>query len=147
MAVNGAFARVGDQGARDPTTPLSPDEVDYPRTHPAGIEEEGGSDFGFAVGGIEARFRAAIFHQKDCVSIVLRDDPRKLLSFEHIGLPPKIAKPLRRPRGLILVTGPTGSGKTTTLGHDGQLHQPTRDRHIITIEDPIEYYHRTRSSS
>jgi twitching motility protein PilT len=72
---------------------------------------------------------------------VLRLIPSKLLSFEQIGLPPAVLPLLRRPRGLILVTGPTGSGKTTTLATMIDWVNQNLDRHIVTIEDPIEYYH------
>ena len=78
------------------------------------LQEEGGTDFGFAFGDA-ARFRVSIFRQKGNVSIVLRLIPSKFLSFDEIGLPPIIRSLCRRPRGLFLVTGPTGSGKTTTL--------------------------------
>ncbi|MCG3138078.1 MAG: Twitching mobility protein [Phycisphaerae bacterium] len=104
------------------------------------IQEEGGTDFGFAFGD-QARFRVSVFKQKGNISMVLRLIPFKLLSFEDIGLP-KICKALcRRPRGLFLVTGPTGSGKTTTLATMIDYINTNFDRHIVTIEDPIEYYH------
>ena len=102
------------------------------------LQEEGGSDFGFAYG--ETRFRVAIFKQKGNVSITLRLIPSELLTFEQIGLPPTVAELCTRPRGLFLVTGPTGSGKTTTLASMINFINQTIDRHIITIEDPIEYY-------
>ena len=83
------------------------------------LQETGSTDFGFAFsssdGLAKARFRVAVFRQKGHVSIVLRKIPYKLLTFEEIGLPPICAELCRRPRGLFLVTGPTGSGKTTSL--------------------------------
>ena len=105
------------------------------------LQEEGSCDFGFAY-GTEARFRVACFRQRGDISIVLRLIPNKLLTFEEIGLPPICKELVRRPRGLFIVTGPTGSGKTTSLATmvdfiNGQLS----DRHIVTVEDPIEYYH------
>ncbi len=103
------------------------------------LQEEGGSDFGFAYGD-QARFRVAIFKQKGNVSLVLRQIPSTLLTFEQIGLPSQVADLCRRPRGLILVTGPTGSGKTTTLASMVSFINQTMDKHIITVEDPIEYY-------
>jgi len=104
------------------------------------FEESGSGDFGFAFGN-DCRFRVAIFKQKGCASLVLRRIPNKLLTFEQIGLP-KIAEQIcRRPRGIFLVTGPTGSGKTTTLASMINYINNNFDRHIITIEDPIEYYH------
>ncbi len=104
------------------------------------IQEEGGTDFGFAFGDA-GRFRVSVFRQKGNISLVLRLIPTRLMSLEEIGLP-KICKALcRRPRGLFLVTGPTGSGKTTTLAAMINYINEKFDRHIITVEDPIEYYH------
>jgi twitching motility protein PilT len=104
------------------------------------IKEKGGSDFGFAYGD-KARFRVAIFMQKGCVGMVLRLIPSKMLSFDQLGLPMSVRNLLTRPRGLILVTGPTGSGKTTTLCTMINFINEEMDKHIITVEDPIEYYH------
>ncbi|EKD27889.1 MAG: hypothetical protein ACD_79C00507G0003 [uncultured bacterium] len=104
------------------------------------IQETGSSDFGFAFGDI-ARFRVAILKQKGYYGMVLRLIPNRMLSLEEIGLPVSIKDLLFRPRGLILVTGPTGSGKTTTLASLINIINAERDSHIITIEDPIEYYH------
>ena len=104
------------------------------------IQEEGGTDFGFAF-GTAGRFRVSVFRQKGNISLVLRLIPYKLLSFEDIGLPNLCRALCRRPRGLFLVTGPTGSGKTTTLATMIDYINDNFDRHIITVEDPIEYYH------
>ncbi len=103
------------------------------------LQEEGGTDFGFAFGDA-ARFRVAVFKQKGNVSIVLRQIPNKILTFEQLGLPKICAALCRRPRGLFLVTGPTGSGKTTTLATMINYINENFDRHIVTVEDPIEYY-------
>ena len=102
-------------------------------------EEQGSGDFGFAFGD-EARFRVAIFKQKGCCSLVLRRLPSKLLTFEQIGLPKMAEQICRRPRGIFLVTGPPGSGKTTTLAAMINYINENFDKHIITMEDPIEYY-------
>ena len=104
------------------------------------LQEEGGTDYGFAFGD-QARFRVAIFRQKGNISMVLRKIPSRLLSFEEIGLPKICAALCRRPRGLFLVTGPTGSGKTTTLASMINYINENFDRHIVTVEEPIEYYH------
>jgi twitching motility protein PilT len=103
------------------------------------FEEQGSGDFGFQY-GTDARFRVAVFKQKGFCSLVLRRLPSKLLTFEQIGLPEICRQICRRPRGIFLVTGPTGSGKTTTLATMINYVNETFDKHIITMEDPIEYY-------
>jgi twitching motility protein PilT len=109
------------------------------------LQEEGGTDFGFAFGD-KARFRVSVFRQKGNISIVLRLIPTKIMTFEEIGLPPLCAALCRRPRGMFLVTGPTGSGKTTTLACMINYINENLDRHIVTVEDPIEYYHSHKKS-
>src|SRR5687767_9376046 len=109
------------------------------------FEETGSGDFGFAYGEA-ARFRVAIFKQKGCASLVLRRSPNNILTFEQIGLPDMARQICRRPRGIFLVTGPTGSGKTTTLACMVNYINEQFDRHIITMEDPIEYYHQHKKS-
>lgn len=109
------------------------------------LQEQGSTDFGFAFGD-RGRFRVSCFRQKGMISMVLRLIPSKFLSFETIGLPKPIAALCRRPRGLFLVTGPTGSGKTTTLASMINFINETLDRHIITVEEPIEYYHNHKRS-
>jgi len=109
------------------------------------LQEVGSTDFAFAYGD-QARFRVAVFHVKGHIAIVLRQIPTQLLTFNEIGLPPIVVELCRRPQGLILVTGPTGSGKTTTLASMINYINETMDRHIITIEDPIEYYHTHKKS-
>jgi len=97
-------------------------------------------DFSFGIKGL-SRFRANIFNQRGAVGAVFRSIPYEIRSFEELGLPPVIEKLCEKPRGLILVTGPTGSGKSTTLA--AMVDKVNRDRHehIITVEDPIEYLH------
>jgi len=109
------------------------------------LQEEGTTDFGFAFGEA-GRFRVSAYHQKGNVSIVLRLIPSKLLTFEEIGLPKIVQSLCRRPRGIFLVTGPTGSGKTTTLATMINYVNVELDRHIVTVEDPIEYYHSHKKS-
>jgi twitching motility protein PilT len=104
------------------------------------LQEVGGSDFGFAFGDM-GRFRVSIFKQKSCVGMVLRLIPARLQNFKELGTPPVLAELCTRPRGLILVTGPTGSGKTTTLAAVIDYINKNFDHHIITVEDPIEFYH------
>src|SRR5579864_1950341 len=109
------------------------------------FEETGSGDFGFAYGE-HARFRVAVFKQKGCASIVCRRIPNNIMTFEQIGLPKMAEQICRRPRGIFLVTGPTGSGKTTTLACMINYINENFDRHIITMEDPIEYYHPHKKS-
>ncbi|MAI66369.1 MAG: type IV pili twitching motility protein PilT [Phycisphaerae bacterium] len=109
------------------------------------LQEEGSCDFGFAF-GTEARFRVAIFRQRGDVTLVLRLIPNELLTFEEIGLPPILKELIRRPRGLFIVTGPTGSGKTTSLATMIDYVNTNLERHIVTAEDPIEYYHYHKKS-
>ncbi len=105
------------------------------------LQEEGGTDFGFAYGEA-ARFRVSVFRQRGDIAIVLRQIPNRLLTFEQIGLPEMCRELIRRPRGMFLVTGPTGSGKTTSLATMIDYINMSMDRHIVTMEDPIEYYHK-----
>jgi twitching motility protein PilT len=105
------------------------------------LQERGGTDFGFAFGE-QARFRVAVFKQRGHIGLVLRRIPNEFLTFEQLGLPPVVKDLIMRPRGLFLVTGPTGSGKTTSLASMINYLNDTVDHHIITMEDPIEYYHK-----
>jgi twitching motility protein PilT len=109
------------------------------------LQEQGTTDFGFEFGSA-GRFRTSVFQQKGNVSIVLRLIPSKIFGFEEIGLPPITKALCRRPRGMFLVTGPTGSGKTTTLATMINYINEHFDKHIVTIEDPIEYYHSHKKS-
>jgi twitching motility protein PilT len=104
------------------------------------FRERGGADFSYAHGD-KCRFRVSVYRQKGCVGMALRLLPTRILSFEQIGLASQVKNLLDRPRGLILVTGPTGSGKTTTLATMVDHLNQQFDHHIVTIEDPIEYYH------
>ncbi len=110
------------------------------------LQENGSSDFGFAFGD-QARFRVSIFKQKGVISMVLRQIPTDKLTPEQLGLPDCVVKMVMRPRGLFLVTGPTGSGKSTTLASLVNYINETVDHHIITIEDPIEFYHEHKKST
>ncbi len=109
------------------------------------LQEVGGADFGFAFGEV-ARFRVSIFKQRGNVAMVLRQIPTKLMDFKELGTPPVLVELCKRPRGLILVTGPTGCGKTTTLAAMVDFLNENFDYHIITIEDPIEFYHPHKKS-
>jgi twitching motility protein PilT len=111
-----------------------------PDNHQQNVKLNGGADFGFAFLD-KARFRVSVLKSKGSYGLVLRQIPNKMFGLRDIGLPDKIRELLYRPRGLILVTGPTGSGKSTTLASMVNYINENRDGHIITIEDPIEYYH------
>jgi len=110
------------------------------------LQEKGGTDFGFAFGD-KARFRVAVFKQRGQIGMVLRRVPNEFLTFEQLGLPPIISELITRPRGLFLVTGPTGSGKTTSLASMINYINEHEQHHIITLEDPIEYYHQHKKST
>jgi twitching motility protein PilT len=97
-------------------------------------------DFSFGIRGL-ARFRCNVFNQRGAVAAVYRVIPEKIKSFDELGLPPVLANLADRPRGLVLVTGPTGSGKSTTLAAMIDKINTERREHILTIEDPIEYIH------
>ena len=110
------------------------------------VREKGGADFAFAFGEL-ARFRVSVFKEKGRFAMVLRQIPTTLLTFEQIGLPPSVKELLYKPRGMVLVTGPTGSGKSTTLASMIDIINIERDdAHIITIEDPIEFYHNHKNA-
>jgi twitching motility protein PilT len=129
----------------DPDDTVSLMKSITPERNQQELQEEGGTDFGFAYGD-KARFRVAIFRQKGDITVVLRLIPTKIMSFGEIGLPKICAALCRRPRGMFLVTGPTGSGKTTTLACMINYINENFDRHIVTVEDPIEYYHTHKKS-
>jgi twitching motility protein PilT len=105
------------------------------------FELEDELDFSFGIQNL-ARFRGNVFKQRGCVSMVVRQIPFMIKTFEQLGLPGSIAKMAEKPRGLVLVTGPTGSGKSTTLA--AMIDKINRERkgHIITVEDPIEFIHK-----
>jgi len=110
------------------------------------LQEIGSSDFGFAYAD-KARFRVSIFKQRGDIAMVLRQIPNEMLPPEFLGVPEVFTKLCMRPRGLILVTGPTGSGKSTTLASLVNFINERVDHHIITIEDPIEFYHHHKKST
>ncbi|MCA9016368.1 MAG: type IV pilus twitching motility protein PilT [Planctomycetaceae bacterium] len=144
--------RVGGHMVRLETKSLGPDDTVAlmksitPERNQQELQEIGGTDFGFAFGD-KARFRVSVFKQRGHIGMVLRRIPNEFLTFEQLGLPTVIADLLERPRGLFLVTGPTGSGKTTSLASMINHMNNTMDHHIITMEDPIEYYHEHKKST
>ena len=109
------------------------------------FEETGDVDFAYEIPNL-ARYRANFFRQKNGVAAVFREIPERILTCEELGLPPIVQKLASLPRGLVLVTGPTGSGKSTTLAAIIDVANNTRKDHIITVEDPIEFVHQSKQS-
>jgi twitching motility protein PilT len=139
MRIDGSLAPIGNQPLDDAAADVLCRELCDER-HWAEVERLGTADFGVAHPSGN-RFRVSVMRQRGRLSAVLRLIPSRLLSFEEIGLPESAVQVLKRPRGLVLVTGPTGSGKTTTLASMIDWINSNQHRHIVTIEDPIEYYH------
>src|SRR5436853_4938160 len=108
------------------------------------FEENMELDFSFGVKGL-SRFRANVFNQRGAVCAVFRAIPYEIKSFDDLGLPPVVKELCKKPRGLVLVTGPTGSGKSTTLAAMMDKINRERHEHILTIEDPIEFVHEHRA--
>jgi twitching motility protein PilT len=107
------------------------------------FEETGDIDFGYEIPGV-ARYRSNFFMQKNGCGAVFRQIPEEIMTAEQLGLPNVISKLASLPRGLVLVTGPTGSGKSTTLAAIVDVANRTRKDHIITVEDPIEFVHQSQ---
>jgi twitching motility protein PilT len=108
------------------------------------FEETGDVDFGYEITGL-ARYRANFFMQKNGAAAVFREIPATILTAEQLGLPPVIPKLASLPRGLVVVTGPTGSGKSTTLAAIIDVANHVRKDHIITVEDPVEFVHESKA--
>lgn len=107
------------------------------------FEETGDIDFGYEIPGV-ARYRSNFFMQKNGCGAVFRQIPEEIMTADQLGLPNVISKLASLPRGLVLVTGPTGSGKSTTLAAIVDVANRTRKDHIITVEDPIEFVHQSQ---
>ncbi|MCX5735817.1 MAG: type IV pilus twitching motility protein PilT [candidate division NC10 bacterium] len=128
------------------TNPLSPAETKsmaysiLTEAQKQKFEEQWELDLSFGVKGL-SRFRANIFMQRGAVAVAIRTIPYKIMTFEELGLPQVVADLCERPKGLILVTGPTGSGKSTTLATMVDKINREKAEHIVTIEDPIEFVH------
>jgi twitching motility protein PilT len=125
--------------------PLTPDDTEMlvrsitGDAHYERVNTEGSVDFGFSFRD-DNRFRVSVYRERGYLATVLRLLPKRLMTLEEIGLPPAVQELIQMPRGLVLVTGPTGSGKTTTLASMLTVINSTTRKHIITIEDPIEYF-------
>jgi twitching motility protein PilT len=144
MRVYGSLKSLGD-------SPLTAAEVKSfieeiaPPSHLRLLDVQGGSDFSYVLDGTHS-FRVSIFKQQNNPSCVLRLIPPYMLSLDNIGLGEKVEEQLKKQRGLILITGPTGSGKSTTLAAMIDVINSSRECNIITIEDPIEYRHHHKKS-
>jgi twitching motility protein PilT len=109
------------------------------------FETEDELDFSFGIQSL-SRFRGNVFKQRGCVAVVIRVIPYEIMTFHQLGLPPIVAKLAERPKGLVLITGPTGSGKSTTLAAMIDKINNEEPGHILTVEDPIEFVHRHKKS-
>src|SRR5512144_2732836 len=115
------------------------------QNHLTGFEEDGEVDFSYELPGV-SRFRVSAFKQRGAVSIALRAIPFQVRTIDDLGLPEGVRRLADEPRGIILLTGTTGSGKSTTLAAMIDQINSTRARHVVTMEDPIEYLHRDKLS-
>jgi len=145
-------ARVhGDLWALEESPPLSPDQTEKAlhaiadQGHLTEFEEDGEVDFAYELPGV-SRFRVSAFKQRGAVSIALRVIPYQIRTIEDLGLPEVVSKLADEPRGIILLTGTTGSGKSTTLAAMIDHINASYARHVVTLEDPIEYLHRDKLS-
>ncbi|MBI5167839.1 MAG: type IV pilus twitching motility protein PilT [candidate division NC10 bacterium] len=139
MRLHGRVVALGDK----PLTPPETKQIAYSILTDAQkhkFEENKELDFSFGVKGL-SRFRANVFIQRGAVGMAIRTIPYKIFTFEELGLPKIVAELCDRPKGLILVTGPTGSGKSTTLATMIDKINSEKQEHIVTIEDPIEFVH------
>lgn len=140
MRINGDLRRYG-------TDSITPDEVEemakaiIPENSWNVFKSKGELDFSYGIPGI-SRFRVNAYHQRGCVSLAVRIVPTRIPTLEELELPDILKRIAEKPQGLVLVTGPTGSGKSTTLASLIQYMNMTMRKHIVTLEDPIEYLHK-----
>lgn len=144
MRINGDLRRYG-------TDSITPDEVEemakaiIPENSWNVFKSKGELDFSYGIPGI-SRFRVNAYHQRGCVSLAVRIVPTRIPTLEELELPDILKRIAEKPQGLVLVTGPTGSGKSTTLASLIQYMNLTMRKHIVTLEDPIEYLHKHGNS-
>ena len=144
LRIHGELAAIADEAFTAEETRRLCNEIMTPE-QVAEAESNGGTDFALAHED-GTRFRVSVFKERGRWGCVLRMIPSTLLTLEQIGLPPSIKELLFKPRGLILVTGPTGSGKSTTLASMIDVINQERGVHVVTVEDPIEFYHTSKKS-
>ena len=138
--VNGELKKQGDM-VLAPADTLNMAKSIVPESIWAKFEEKGELDFSYGIPGI-SRFRVNIYKQRTCVSMAIRIIPTSIPSLDELQLPKVLKTVAEKPQGLVLVTGPTGSGKSTTLAAMIHYMNQTLSKHIITLEDPIEYLHK-----
>lgn len=144
LRIHGELVAIADEAFTAEETRRLCNEIMTPE-QVAEAESNGGTDFALAHED-GTRFRVSVFKERGRWGCVLRMIPSTLLTLEQIGLPPSIKELLFKPRGLILVTGPTGSGKSTTLASMIDVINQERGVHVVTVEDPIEFYHMSKKS-
>ncbi|HEU4703794.1 MAG TPA: PilT/PilU family type 4a pilus ATPase [Conexibacter sp.] len=146
MRVNGALGPIPDEPALRPQdTERVLDQILPSEEHRAEFASDGEVDFAYAISGF-GRFRVNAFRQRGTISLVMRSIPTKIKTVDELGLPPVVSELAEEKRGIILLTGTTGSGKSTTLAAIIDHINRTRAEHIVTIEDPIEFLHQDKSS-
>ncbi|MBE2939171.1 type IV pilus twitching motility protein PilT [Anoxybacillus flavithermus] len=138
--INGDLKRYG-QDVLSPTDTEQMAKAIVPEHMWTRFETDGELDLSYSLSGV-SRFRVNVFKQRGCISLAIRIVPTKIPSLEELQLPDVLKKMVTKPQGLILVTGPTGSGKSTTLAAMIDYMNKTMRKHIITLEDPIEYVHK-----
>ncbi len=144
LRIHGELVAIADEAFTAEETRRLCNEIMTPE-QVAEAESNGGTDFALAHED-GTRFRVSVFKERGRWGCVLRMIPSTLLTLEQIGLPPSIKELLFKPRGLILVVGPTGSGKSTTLASMIDVINQERGVHVVTVEDPIEFYHTSKKS-
>ncbi|MEK4166908.1 type IV pilus twitching motility protein PilT [Anoxybacillus sp. FSL W8-0104] len=138
--INGDLKRYG-QDVLSPTDTEQMAKAIVPEHMWTRFETDGELDLSYSLSGV-SRFRVNVFKQRGCISLAIRIVPTKIPTLDELQLPDVLKKMVAKPQGLILVTGPTGSGKSTTLAAMIDYMNKTMRKHIITLEDPIEYVHK-----
>ncbi|MGG3999892.1 type IV pilus twitching motility protein PilT [Anoxybacillus kestanbolensis] len=138
--INGDLKRYG-QDVLSPTDTEQMAKAIVPEHMWTRFETDGELDLSYSLSGV-SRFRVNVFKQRGCISLAIRIVPTKIPTLDELQLPDVLKKMVTKPQGLILVTGPTGSGKSTTLAAMIDYMNKTMRKHIITLEDPIEYVHK-----
>ncbi|MBM7691932.1 twitching motility protein PilT [Peribacillus deserti] len=144
MRLHGELKQYGKESLRPSDTEGMARAI-IPETLWETFKEKGELDFSYGIPGI-SRFRVNAYHQRSCISLAIRVVPTKIPTIEELGLPEVLKEITKKPQGLVLVTGPTGSGKSTTLASMIGYMNKEMKNHIITLEDPIEYLHKHGTS-